>query len=395
MTRAPGRGTGSAHSVPSGRRREPQPASLGYGRSVVRVHVPGWCWGLALTATQGCSFDESLPGSARLLCDADDDCVDGAVCAGDGVCRPRDANLPPVVTVGTIERVIGPLAVPLSISDVDDDTAEVAVAILWRGERLDMNLVPGVLGDNGSGEDDAGPATGEVVASAPRGTGQTGGCIYDENAVPERTVQLPARPEGASSCVVWREPRFPFSAEPDQSLSYVENVRVELSARSPGTTDTSVAFESQTFAYGNTPPRGEPFTDPSGQESAVVVPATVQGVVPIAIRLSDAEGDRVDVIDISVRDANGRVVDPAAPPTDGGSGTPIADGGLDLGPLDRQRFETTAGTTVVVGVIWDSSAYPPVRDATLTVTLVDPLTPEDRGVTLSSGPFDLLGGPTR
>jgi len=349
---------------------------------------------MLLAAGASCGFDESLPGPARLLCAEDADCVDRAVCAADGVCRPPGANLPPQVAVGAIARVVGPLAVPLTITDVDDATVLVSAVRRWAGSEQPINLVPGVLveapptkGDAPEAGSDAGIEAGDRGDAVPlEGIGR---CTYDGQTAGQPTVALPAGPTGVRSCLIWKEPSFLDDGDVEPR-AYVQDVRLVVTAQNPDVADVVVVTESGAGAYGNTPPVG----DPAGGTSAVVVSPLVSGIVPLALRLRDDQGDEIEVTAIEVLGADGARVDARPPAGHGG----FEDAGMsssapkpDVGP--SQRFETTAGTTVVVGVIWDSSGYPPTRDAQLRIVLKDKLmTDAEPAVTLLSDRFELLGG---
>lgn len=252
--------------------------------------------GLALTLG-GCGFDDGLIGGVRVTCDDDGDCVGGTTCAADRLCRDPEANVAPSIAIDTIERTIGSITIPVTVFDVESDPAVIDLEVKkhdgeWQAIAIDDNSV----------------ATG---------------------------------PEGVTKELRWR-PQHEVMADD----VFNEGVLLRATARTVGTNQRGEAVESSVFAYGNTAP----------VVSEIVVPEVVSGQqVPVVVKVSDAEGDDLDIVSaqvISVAFGSGGLTLPPADIVFENDGV----GNDERGLLD---IDVAPGIEKAIGLVWDSTQLPP------------------------------------
>jgi hypothetical protein len=279
----------------------------------------------------GCAFDESLQRDARLTCNDDAECVDGTRCAVDGVCRDPAANTPPTVVVGTIERSIGLVRIPVTVFDLESDPASIDVEL----EKPDGTRVPIAVTDN----------------------------------------EVQPDPDGVEAALTWSPLQFPAN-------EYFDGLVLHATARSADADNASEPASSPTFAYGNTPP----------ELREVIVPPVVSGRVPVVLRVLDREGDAIKVVDarlecISIGNASVKPVAIAlgdsinGAPNDGRVGLEFAvSAGVEQ--VVGLVWESAAGNSNVNRT-----------DVCLTVTLQDAMGAKNLE-DVSSTPFTLANGPS-
>jgi hypothetical protein len=284
-------------------------------------------WVLAVVVAQGgCAFDDGLLGGVRVTCEDDDDCVAGTACAADGLCRDPEANVPPEIALGAIARTAGPIAIPVTLFDVESDPAVVDFEVR-------------------SGD---GPWQRITVAHDP----------------------LSTRPEGATTELSWQPLPAVLSA-----TVFSERVMLRATPRSVDGERQGAASESTTFGYGNTAP----------VLYDIVLPEIVSGPrVPIVLTVADDEGDdiRIASAEFVLGRSNSAVggsdpQDPKLTPDvafesqqqNSSGGSPPDDGPPTV-------IDVRAGVEQAVGLVWNTTQDPPATSAvraSLKITLVDDL----------------------
>ncbi|MEM6734158.1 MAG: hypothetical protein AAF658_21525, partial [Myxococcota bacterium] len=161
---------------------------------------------LVLLSFAACTADVSLPESSTVACESDLDCLDGFSCR-EASCVSNDANSVPVISLGTIERTLGEVTIPVVVFDVEGD----AIDIEAEFRVGDSSYVPIVLADS---------------------------------------TQLDSSADGVFGELRWSNARADLEASGQSG--YVTGVQIKLRPRD--SEGVGAVLESARFAYGNSAP---------------------------------------------------------------------------------------------------------------------------------------------
>jgi len=106
---------------------------------------------LLFTAT-ACGVELKIPATAQITCITNSDCPNDYRCT-EGRCLSLATNLPPQVVVGTPERALDLVSLPITVTDFEGDTVTFTGIYVTAGVAQPATLDPLIVQATSRGED--------------------------------------------------------------------------------------------------------------------------------------------------------------------------------------------------------------------------------------------------